>query len=71
MGYVLGSEILHLLINPIHKSTNSAIVEVEKDLRFTKDGQRIAEDGIIDKSPLIRQSNCAFKIPTSRNFVAF
>ncbi|TLD80895.1 arginase family protein [Helicobacter sp. MIT 05-5293] len=65
-GYVLGAQILNLLVDSIAPSANTAVVNIEKDFMLDSAGQRVAQEGIIDKAPLLRQTKAAFEILKTR-----
>lgn len=65
-GYILGAQILNLLVDSIHTSANGAVVNVAQEFSLNSAKQRIVEDGIIDKSALLRQSEAALSILNAR-----
>ncbi|RDU72762.1 arginase family protein [Helicobacter aurati] len=65
-GYILGAQILSLLVDSISQSTNTAVVEIDTKFMLDDMGGRIVEDGIIDKSILLQQTKAAFDILNER-----
>ncbi|TLD84384.1 arginase family protein [Helicobacter sp. MIT 11-5569] len=63
-GYILGAEILRILTDSIapQYEKNTAVVQIEREFMHDSAGKRIANDGIIDKEVLMRQSQSAFRI---------
>ncbi|MDE5591773.1 MAG: arginase family protein [Helicobacter sp.] len=63
-GYILGAKILEILIDSItpQYKQNTAVVTIEENLLLDNVGKRIAQEGIIDKEILMRQSQSAFTI---------
>ena len=50
-GYVLGAQILNLLVSNLNANLdkNTAVVPISVDYESDKSGKRLAQDGIIDK----------------------
>lgn len=63
-GYVLGAQILDLMIKQINPNLdeNTAIVSVDLDYKADENDKRISQDGIIDKDILKLQNDNALKI---------
>ena len=66
-GYILGAQILDLLIGDINPALdkNTAIVDISRDFRV--DSKRIVQDGIIDKEILRIQHENALNILHAKN----
>ena len=50
-GYILGAQILNLLVSNLNANLdkNTAVVPISVDYESDKNGKRLAQDGIIDK----------------------
>ena len=68
-GYVLGAQILDLLVSNLNADLdkNTALVPVSLDYAFDKNGKRLVQEGIVDKFILQEQTKRAFKILRAKN----
>lgn len=68
-GYILGAQILDLLTTQINANLdkNTAIVPISTDYTMDKDGERVVQEGIVDKFILQEQTKKAFEILRAKN----
>ena len=68
-GYVLGAQILDLLVSNLNANLdkNTALVPVSLDYAFDKNGERLVQEGIVDKFILQEQTKRAFEILRAKN----
>ena len=68
-GYVLGAQILDLLVSNVNADLdkNTALVPIATDYATDKNGERLVQEGIIDKFILQEQTIKAFEILHSKN----
>lgn len=68
-GYVLGAQILNLLVSNLNENLdkNTAVVPISVDYESDKSGKRLAQDGIIDKFILQTQTKKAFELLWAKN----
>ncbi len=61
-GYILGAQILNLLVSNLNENLdkNTAVVPISVDYESDESGKRLAQDGIIDKFILQTQTKKAF-----------
>ena len=68
-GYVLGAQILNLLVSNLNENLdkNTAVVPISVEYESDESGKRLAQDGIIDKSILQEQTKKAFELLRTKN----
>ena len=68
-GYVLGAQILNLLVSNLNANLdkNTAFVPISVDYEGDKNGKRLVQDGIIDKFILQEQTKKAFELLRTKN----
>ena len=68
-GYVLGAQILNLLVSNLNANLdkNTAFVPISVDYESDKSGKRLVQDGIIDKFILQEQTKKAFELLRAKN----
>lgn len=68
-GYVLGTQLLDLLTTQINANLdkNTAIVPISTDYATDKNGERLIQEGIVDKFILQEQTKKAFEILRAKN----
>lgn len=68
-GYVLGAQLLDLLTTQINANLdkNTAIVPISTDYATDKNGERLIQEGIVDKFILQEQTKKAFEILRAKN----
>ena len=68
-GYILGAQILNLLVSNLNVNLdkNTAVVPVSVDYESDESGKRLAQDGIIDKFILQEQTKKAFELLWVKN----
>ena len=68
-GYILGAQILNLLVSNLNENLdkNTAVVPISVDYESDESGKRLAQDGIIDKFILQEQTKKAFELLRVKN----
>lgn len=68
-GYVLGAQILNLLVSNLNANLdkNTAVVPISVEYESDESGKRLAQDGIIDKFILQEQTKKAFELLRAKN----
>lgn len=68
-GYVLGAQILNLLVSNLNENLdkNTAVVPISVEYESDESGKRLAQDGIIDKFILQEQTKKAFELLRAKN----
>lgn len=68
-GYVLGAQILNLLVSNLNENLdkNTAFVPISVEYESDESGKRLTQDGIIDKFILQEQTKKAFELLRAKN----
>lgn len=68
-GYILGAQILNLLVSNLNADLdkNTAVVPISVEYESDESGKRLTQDGIIDKFILQEQTKKAFELLRAKN----